>query len=48
MRSNRRRLKATPGFAADGVPTRLWKAMPITMARINGLNVAIPGNCRTR
>ncbi len=45
MRSNRRMLKTTPALAAAGVPMRLWKAMPITIARISGLNVANPGNC---
>lgn len=36
-------LKAIPGPAKDGVPTRLRTAIPIVIARIIGLNVAIPG-----
>src|ERR1700751_5871171 len=37
-----------PGRAAKGVPTTLWKAIPIRIARIIGLKVAIPGIDRAR
>jgi hypothetical protein len=36
-------LKAIPGAAKDRVPTRLRMDIPIAMARIMGLKVAIPG-----
>jgi hypothetical protein len=36
-------LNAIPGPAKAGVPTRLRIDIPIAMARIIGLNVAIPG-----
>ena len=41
------RLKTTPGRQIAGVPTRLWNSMPITVARIMGLNMPTPGIWRS-
>jgi len=35
-------------FCDAGVPTKLWKTVPSRMARIIGLNVVMPSNCRSR
>src|SRR5512140_1813612 len=45
-RSRRRRLKVTPCLAQAAVPTMLCQAIPITIDRIRGLNVVIPGSMR--
>ena len=38
----------TPALAQAGVPTKLWNSMPIKVARIIGLRIAIPGILRSR
>ena len=43
-RSTRRSENATPACARRGVPSRLWNAMPITIARIIGLKFFTPGS----
>ncbi len=43
-RSRRRRLKVTPAFAQAAVPTVLWNTIPMTIDKIIGLNVAMPGS----
>ena len=45
VRSSQRRLDVTPCLAQAAVPTMFWNAIPITMDRTMGLNVAMPGSC---
>src|SRR3979411_3197879 len=45
VRSSQRRLDVTPCLAQAAVQTMLWNAILITIGRIMGLNVAIPGSC---
>src|ERR1700738_4336040 len=40
-----RRLDVTRGLARAAIPTTLWNTIPITMDRIMGLNVVMPGSC---
>lgn len=42
-RSTRFRLALMPGTRAAGKPNKLRKPMPMTMARMSGLTVPIPG-----